>query len=71
SCDEDDRKENPDRRTSRRQKGLQPEHGLLPEQTRQPQVPTPTAATMTDPMQPAPILLRQPKEPTTFRGSSF
>ena len=58
----------PDRRASRRQLGLQPEFGSLPDITRAKT--TKQAATMTPPVQPTPLLLQQPREPPKFRGSS-
>ena len=58
-------------RASRRQKGLHPEYGLLPENTRQPKTVTSTAETMTAPQPPTTVVMQQPKEPPTFRASSF
>lgn len=58
-------------RASRRQLGLQPEFGLLPENVKKEDVVTTTmnnAATMTNPANP-PVVLQQPKEPPPFHGS--
>uniref|UniRef100_A0A131YJM3 Tick transposon n=1 Tax=Rhipicephalus appendiculatus TaxID=34631 RepID=A0A131YJM3_RHIAP len=69
SHEEDDTKDNPVLRTSRRQQGLQPEHGLLPENTRPTKRLTSTAGTMTTPVPPATIVIQPPREPPTFHGS--
>ncbi|XP_077523737.1 uncharacterized protein LOC144134783 [Amblyomma americanum] len=65
-----DRKENnnvvPDNRASRRLQQLPPEHGLLPKKTKK------IVAEATPMAAPAsPIVLQQPREPPTFRGSTF
>ncbi|XP_075526667.1 calcium-activated chloride channel regulator 1-like [Dermacentor variabilis] len=58
-----------DRPASRRQQGLLPVYGLLPENTRK--CPVTTAATLEAPASPTYILLQLPREPSTFRGSRF
>ncbi|XP_077520212.1 uncharacterized protein LOC144130059 [Amblyomma americanum] len=65
-----DRKENtnvvPDNRASRRLQQLPPEHGLLPKKNKK------IVAEATPMAAPAsPIVLQQPREPPTFRGSTF
>ncbi|XP_049527643.1 uncharacterized protein LOC125947269 [Dermacentor silvarum] len=55
-----------DQRASRRQQGLLPEYGLLPEKTTA--IKAKSTTSMAAPA--SPILLQQPREPPTFRGSS-
>ncbi|XP_049528705.1 uncharacterized protein LOC125947608 [Dermacentor silvarum] len=55
-----------DQRASRRQQGLVPEFGLLPEKTTA--IKAKSTTRMAAPA--SPILLQQPREPPTFRGSS-
>lgn len=57
-------------RVSRRQQGLQPEFGLLPDKKRKEDVKTTmiNAGTMTSATNP-PVVLQQPREPPSFRGS--
>uniref|UniRef100_L7LW83 Putative tick transposon n=1 Tax=Rhipicephalus pulchellus TaxID=72859 RepID=L7LW83_RHIPC len=58
-----------DQRASRRQQGLPPEYGPLPDKTRKTTATTTTAATMTAPVSPAAIVIQPPREPPTFHGS--
>ncbi|XP_049272380.1 uncharacterized protein LOC125758759 [Rhipicephalus sanguineus] len=63
---------NPDQRAIRRQGGVPPEHGPLPDKNRKTKAMITTAATMTATVPPsAKVVLHQPREPRTFRGSSF
>uniref|UniRef100_L7LUP6 Putative tick transposon n=1 Tax=Rhipicephalus pulchellus TaxID=72859 RepID=L7LUP6_RHIPC len=58
-----------DQRASRRQLGLPPEYGPLPDKTRKTTAKTTSAATMTTPVSPAAIVIQPPREPPTFHGS--
>lgn len=59
--------EEDDQRRSRRNLGLSPEYGLLPEKTR-PTKEAPTAK-MSEPLTSTAVVLQQPREPPTFRGT--
>lgn len=58
-------------RVSRRQQGLPPEYLPLPDKDKKTKAATKPASTMTEARSSATVVVNQPKEPPTFRGSTY